>query len=143
MTFLEALYGSQYHEITSKGKDGSKGRFNGNLFLSAFVIICLFLLIAVLSLFVDDFSDKTNQLFHQLFGYSSGKTIGKLLAVPLLALIYLMITKTVGSERNYERITKIFSAYSEEEKQKATKKVLLPFLIILGLLLLFALIPQF
>ena len=29
MTFLEALYGSQYREISERGKDGAKGRFNG------------------------------------------------------------------------------------------------------------------
>lgn len=131
MTFLEALYGSQYDEISKRGKDGAAGRLNGNLFLSAFVIICLFLLIAIPAVFSADFTEGMNRLFHKLFGYSSGKTIGKLLAIPLMGLIYFVISKTVGSIANYERLTKIFDELPEAEKQKANKKVLIPFFVVL------------
>lgn len=39
MTFLEALYGSQYQEIHQRGGDGSKARFNGNLLLAVMVLL--------------------------------------------------------------------------------------------------------
>jgi len=143
MTHIEALYGSQYYEITSKGKDGAAGRLNGNLFLSAFVIICLFLVIVLLTTFFDNFAVETNRLFHKLFGYSSGKTIGKLLAIPLLGLLYFVISKTVGSKSNYEKITKSFMEYPDEEKRKAGMKILKPFLIVLGLLFVLSMVSLF
>jgi len=143
MTYIEALYGSQYYEITSKGKDGATGRLNGNLFLSAFVIICIFLIILVVTTFFDGFAQESNRLFHKLFGYSSGKTIGRLLAIPLIGLLYFIISTTVGSKANYEKITKSFMEYTDEEKRKANIKILKPFLIVLGLLFVFSMISLF
>jgi len=143
MTFIEALYGSQYYEITSKGRDGAAGRLNGNLFLSAFVMICMFLVIVVIITFSDNFTQEINRLFHKLFGYSSGKTIGRLLAIPLIGLIYFAISKTVGSKTNYEKTTKSFMEYPDEEKQKAGMKILKPFLIVLGLLFVLSMVSLF
>jgi hypothetical protein len=143
MTYFEALYGSQYYEITNKGKDGASGRLNGNLFLSAFVIICILLVIAVLLTISDDFTNEANHLFHKLFGYSSGKMIGKLLAIPLLGIIYFAIAKTIGSAANYDRITKSFMEYPEEEKQKANMKILKPFFTVLGLLFVLMMLSLF
>jgi len=142
MTYLEALYGSQYYEIAKKGKDGSAGRLNGNLFLTAFIIISMFLVIALLVSFTD-FSNDINRLFHKLFGYSSGKVIGRLLAIPLMLVIYFVISKTVGSKANYEKIVQSFLTYSDEEKQKATMKLLAPFFIVLGGLLLLSMASLF
>lgn len=41
MSIFEALYGCQYWEIHQQGKDGNKGSFNANLFLSAFIMLIL------------------------------------------------------------------------------------------------------
>ena len=41
MTLLEAIYGSQYQEISQRGGDGSKGRFNGNLLISVIFLLLL------------------------------------------------------------------------------------------------------
>lgn len=49
MTFLQALYGSQYQEIKQRGGDGNKGRINGNVFLSAFIVL---IIIVILQLFL-------------------------------------------------------------------------------------------
>lgn len=133
MTFIEAIYGSQYSEIIKRGKDGSAGRLSGNLFLSAFIIISLFLVLTLISMFFDGFADESSRFFRKIFGHSSGKTIGRLLAIPLLALIYFVIAKTVGSAGNYEKMTKTFDTLPEEEKQKANKKALIPFFIVLGI----------
>ena len=134
MTFIEALYGSQYHELTQNGKDGDKGRFNGNIFLSAFVVLIILAAVGFsiyASTAIDESITKTLANF---FGYDAGKTAGKLLAVPLMVVCYFIISKTVGSERNYNNITERFNALPEEEKKKANKKVLVPFFIVLILL---------
>lgn len=143
MTFLQALYGSQYHELTKKGKDGAKGRLGGNLFLSAFLIILLFLVIVLAGTISPEFTDEMNSIFHHLFGYASGKAIGRLLAIPLLFLIYLLVSSTVGSKKNYQKIAEFFSQLPESEKKKANVKVLLPFMIALGSLFIMSMISLF
>jgi hypothetical protein len=140
MTFLQALYGSQYHELTQKGREGSKGRLNGNLFLSAFIIIILFLIIALAVTVSGEFNDKLNTIFHHLFGYTSGKTVGRLLAIPLLFIIYLLVSTTVGSRRNYNKMVEIFKQLPETEKKKANIKILAPFMIVLGVLFFLSMI---
>jgi len=143
MTYIEALYGSQYYEIKSKGRDGAAGRLNGNLFLTAFIIICMLLFITLLATFSEDFSDDTSRLFRKLFGYSSGKAIGHLLAIPLMGIIYLVVSKTVGSAAKYDKITTSFMEYTEEEKQKANLKILKPFFIVLGILFILMILSLF
>ena len=85
MTFFEALYGSQYYEIHQKGRDGSKGRLNANLFLSAMVILFIFAVLMICISFVPGFKDSLTKSIRNIFGYSSGRSIGKLLAIPLFA----------------------------------------------------------
>ena len=89
MTFLEALYGSQYFEIHQKGKDGNKGRLNGNLFLSALIILFILAILMVCISFVPGFNESMTKGIRSIFGYSSGKSIGKLLAIPALPLSIL------------------------------------------------------
>jgi len=67
MTFLEALYGSQYYEIHQKGRDGNKGRLNGNLFLSTLIILFILALLMVCTSFVPGFNESlTKSICHHL-----------------------------------------------------------------------------
>ncbi len=132
MNYLVALYGSQYYELTNNGKSGDSGRLNGNIFLSAFIILALLLIIVFLATFSEGFSHSLNNLFHSLFGYSSGKTIGRLLAIPLMGLIYFSISQTIGSTANYQKMVDEFNNFPEEDKKKSTIKILKPFFIVLG-----------
>jgi hypothetical protein len=133
MTFLQALYGSQYQEINLQGKDGNKGRLNGNIFLSAFIILVLLdsLILVRLLPGMDTLISKS---LTDIFGYGNGKTAGKLLAIPLLAIIYFVVSRTVGSEANFKMHVENFLRLPIEEKKQANKKLLLPFLILLGVL---------
>ena len=130
MTFLEALYGSQYYEIHQKGKDGNKGRLNGNLFLSALIILFIFAVLMVCISFVPGFNESVTKSVRSIFGYSSGKTIGKLLAIPALAIIYFIILKTVGTETSFRTKVDAFMQYPDEVKKKANAKLLIPFFIL-------------
>ena len=62
MTFLEALYGSQYYEIHQKGRDGNKGRLNGNLFLAAFVVLFIIAVFMISISFVPGFNDSLTKI---------------------------------------------------------------------------------
>jgi hypothetical protein len=135
MTFIEALYGSQYSEIAQNGKDGSKGRLNGNIFLSAFLFLCLILVFLFLTHFSKVFMQSTTNMIVSGFGGMSGKAIGKILAIPIFAIIYLLVTKTIGTEENFKAAVTRFLKYPEETRRKANAKILMPFFIALGLLL--------
>ncbi len=131
MTFLEALYGSQYYEIHQKGRDGNKGRMNGNIFLAAFVILFLFTVLMICIRFAPGFNETVTRSLRKAFGYSSGRSIGKLLAIPLLAIIYLILTFTVGSAINFKKRVDTFMQYPDEIKKKANAKLLVPFFVLL------------
>ena len=135
MTFLEALYGSQYFEIHQKGRDGNKGRLNGNLFLSALIVLLIIAVFMGSITFVPGFEEKVTKNIRSVFGYASGRSIGKLLAIPVFGIIYLIIIKTVGSESNFNRKVDAFMQYPDEVKKKANAKLLIPFFI-LGLIVL-------
>ena len=130
MTFLEALYGSQYYEIHKQGKDGNKGRLNGNVFLSALVVLLILAVLMISISFVPGFEESMTKSVRNVFGYSSGKSIGKLLAIPVFGIIYLIIIKTVGSEYNFKNKVDAFMQYPDEVKKKATAKLLIPFFIL-------------
>jgi hypothetical protein len=131
MSFLEALYGSQYYEIQQRGKDGNKGRLNANLFLSALIILGIFAVIMICVRFVPGINDDLTKSTSNIFGYTSGKNIGRLLAIPLIAIIYFIISKTVGNEHNFKSKVETFMQLPDEVKKKANAKLLVPFFILL------------
>lgn len=135
MTFLEALYGSQYYEIHQKGRDGNKGRLNGNLFLSALILLFLIAVLLLCISFVPGFNESMMKNIRSVFGYSSGKNIGKLLAIPVFGIIYFIIVKTVGTATSFKNKVDAFMQYPDELKKKANAKLLIPFFI-LGLIVL-------
>ena len=81
MTFLEALYGSQYYEIHQRGKDGNKGRLNGNVFLAALIVLFILAVLMVCISFVPGFNDSMTKSVRSVFGYSTGKSIGNVSGV--------------------------------------------------------------
>jgi len=131
MTFLEALYGSQYYEIHKQGKDGNKGRLNGNLFLAAFIILFIIAVMMVCINFIPGFNESFSKKIERAFGSISGRSIGKLLAIPVFAILYFIIMKTVGTEENFKRKVETFMQYPDEIKKKANAKLLIPFFILI------------
>ena len=130
MTFLEALYGSQYYEIDQKGRDGNKGRLNGNVFLAALVVLFILAVFMVSISFVPGFNESLTKSIRSVFGSISGRSIGKLLAIPMFGIIYLIILKTVGSETSFKNKVDAFMQYPDEIKKKANGKILIPFFIL-------------
>ncbi len=138
MTYLQALYGSQYYEIAERGGDTNKSRYNGNIFLAAFIILILLDILLAWIRFVPGANEDVSREMHSIFGFLSGKTIGQVLAIPLFALVYVIITKTVGTEENFKRHVAAFSLLPAEIRKKANRKLLTPFLTLTVLLFLMA-----
>jgi len=135
MTFLEALYGSQYQELKDRGTVAAKGRLNGNVFLTAFIIVIILVVLMSIMSFSDYYNSTWNAAAERLAGDISGKQFGEALAIPVFALIYFVVLKTVGTAANYERLTNNFMQYPDEIKSKANKKLLVPFFVLLAILL--------
>lgn len=133
MTFLEALYGSQHEEIAQNGKDGNKGRLNGNIFLTAMIVLLVFNGFGIMTIISESFKLQSSNFVSDNF--LSGRLAGKLLAIPLFALIYYIITKTVGSEINFKKQVESFYQLPEDVKKQANKKILIPFFIIFAALI--------
>jgi NADH:ubiquinone oxidoreductase subunit 6 (subunit J) len=139
MTFLEALYGSQYYEIEQRGKDGNKGRLNANFFLTALIILAIIAVAMICLRFVPGLNDSLTENSSSFLVFTDGKTIGKLLALPIFGIIYFVIIKTVGNEHNFKRRTEAFMQLPDEVKKKANAKLLTPFFILLVIILVLAL----
>ena len=135
MTFLETLYGSQYYEINQKGRDGNKGRLNANIFLSALVILFLFAVVMICISFVPGFNESLTKSIRNIFGYSSGRSIGRLLAIPLFAVIYFSASISVGNKKNFKARVEKFMQQPDEVKKKANSRLMIPFFI-LGIIVL-------
>jgi len=140
MTFLEALYGSQTAEIKQAGKDGSKGRFNGTIFLTAFLIVAITGVVLMICVFTPSLRDSFAIALRNIFGYSGGKTIGKIIAAVAFVSIYFIVSRTVGREENYLRLVENFNQYPEEVRSKANKMLLVPFFVALGMVIVFGVI---
>ena len=135
MTFLETLYGSQYYEISQKGRDGNKGRLNANIFLSALVILFLFAVVMICISFVPGFNASLTKSIRNIFGYSSGRSIGRLLGIPLFAVIYFSASISVGNKKNFKTKVEKFMQQPDEVKKKANARLLIPFFV-LGVIVL-------
>src|SRR6185436_4364496 len=140
MSYWEALYGSQYYEIQQKGKDGNKGRLNANLFFSAMIVLMIVAMMLICIHFIPGFNEQLANSIRKIFSVSSGKNIGRLLAIPLLGIIYLVVNTTVGNKNNFQRKVDTFMQYPDEIKKKANAIVLVPFFILLGVVLVLSFI---
>ena len=133
MSFLEGLYGSQYYEIQKQGKDGNKGKMNANLFLAALIILAIIAVLMIGVSFVPGFNESLTKSIRNVFGYSSGRSIGKLLGLPLFFLLYFILSLSVGSKENFKIKTEAFMQYPDEVKKKANVKLLIPFFVLLAI----------
>ncbi|WP_430408669.1 hypothetical protein [Kordia sp.] len=134
MTVIDALYGSQYYELKNKGYDVQKGRLYGNLVFAATIMIYLFVIVIIWNFISDDFTKDLTRFLRSIFGRSTGKTIGKVIAIPLIGIIYLIVSLLFGSKKRYEKSYQNFSNASQKEKDNAIGKMVAIFVI--GLLLL-------
>jgi hypothetical protein len=140
VTFLEALFGSQYEEIHKQGKDGNKGRLNANLFLAALILLVIIAILMIGVSFVPGFNDSLTGSVQDVFGNSGGKSIGKLLALPAFMIIYLAINFSIGNQQNFTSKAEAFMQYPDEVRKKANARLIIPFFVLLGFVIVLALL---
>ncbi|HNF49238.1 MAG TPA: hypothetical protein PLF48_07670 [Chitinophagales bacterium] len=136
MSYLEALYGSQYAELVQNGHSGENGRTNGNLFLTAIIIMSFLCGFGVLMLILSALHFPANEWLNNIAVSTglTGKKMGIFVALPLLIIIYFILNKSLGNEEQYKKYCAAYMQATNEEKESANKKTLRP---LFGLIILF------
>ena len=132
MQFFEILYGSQFEEIKNMGKDGSKGRLNANLFLSVMIMMLIIIVFMAADILSNSFSNEMSGIYSRNFDGLSGRSLGKIIAIPFIGVTYLIVSRTVGDETNFKRYTENYTQYPEDVKKQSNRKLLVPFFILLA-----------
>jgi hypothetical protein len=89
---------------------------------------------------VPGFNETVTRQVRSLFGNSSGKTIGRLLTLPFFFLLFWLVQQSTGNVANFKKHVDGFMAYPEEIKKQGNRKILVPFFILLGLVILLVLL---
>ncbi len=140
MNLLQSLYCNQYLDLKKQGKEYAANK-NGNIIVTVALlcnVLTMFFLLAFLS---NVFADVMGDTVRNFFGGSSGKTIGRLIAIILMLIIYPVVTNTVGKKENYDSTIAEFEVLPAEEQKAVAKRGLIYFFgsigaaIVIGLLL--------
>ncbi len=131
--FIQYIYGMQYEELEQKGKDGNKARLNGNLFIAAYLFVVLLLVVLLLLMISPSAGSPL-----QLLGSWNGQALGKLLAVPVFAILYGLTAWGIGTEKKFQKYVKAYKQLSEAEKKRSLQIVIVPFMGMLALMLILA-----
>lgn len=135
MTYLEALYGGQYWEISEKHKDGNLGRKNGNIFLTIWLMMCLVLAYLLMVQIHPPFNRVFN---NRNTAGLSGRSAGKLIALLLFGVTYPVVLYGFGTVKKFDGYVQKFLQYPDEVKKKANKKILIPFFVVLTAIFILA-----
>jgi hypothetical protein len=73
--------------------------------------------------FVPGFNESMTKNIRNIFGYSSGRSIGRLLAIPLIVIIYFILGITTGSKENFRLKVETFMQYPDEVKKGLHEKL--------------------
>ena len=126
MNLLQSLYCNQYLELKQQGKESAANK-NGNVIATVSLFcngITVLLLLSVLSnVFADYMGDTIRNVFHG----SSGRMVGRLIAIIGLALVFPIVKFTVGRKENFDKTIATFEALPEAEQKVVSKRGLIYF----------------
>ena len=120
MNFLDAVYCNQYAELKRMNRDASKGRTNGIILITAMIVINLFTLFILFSV-LGKYSESVglNKFAASMGG---GRSVGKLIAITLFAIIGSIIYFIMGKPAYYNSVIQKFEALESTEQKKMERK---------------------
>ena len=121
MNLFDCVICNQYYDLVNTGRDGSKALFNGNL-LNTTCIFLMLLTLCNLTLMNSALAENLFTWVGSEFGERSGKGLSELMALPLLALIYFIVKKTIGTKTRFDRIISEFDSMDETSKKTIFKR---------------------
>lgn len=121
MNVFQSLYCNQYAELVKTGRDENKARTNG-LLLSA-VCITLNILTLFYLLFVSN--DVVSNWIENFTIGLDGKSMGKLLGVVVIGIVWLILRYTIGTEMYFKNAIEQYNASGEVDKKSINKKAMI------------------
>lgn len=116
MNLFESIYCLMYHDRLKEGYKPSGSPLTSNIVLSLCFVMIIVTLLLLMAFFVPD-------ALEDLFGGGrSGRTIGRLMAIGLLIVIFPIIYYTIGTDKNYDSIINRFTNLSQVEQQEVVTK---------------------
>lgn len=132
MKLIDDILFSQHYELKKKGKPVGSAKNTGLLLCS--VLVVLLLLDLAFLLYV------TGILKVASIGGLSGRSTGRLLAIPVVAIVFYFLYKVAGNQEKYEAMVARNEALSSEAQEvlyhSAMKRFLSIFGTLFGILLL-------
>lgn len=122
MSRLESIYCYLQHERIKQGQPISYSNVTGNIIVSLCIAMIIFGGIFLISTISPTVADMGEDLMKDIFGRTAGKKIGQLLLIMMLAIIYPIISKTIGTQENFEHITAEFLKTPKDEQKIVAKK---------------------
>ncbi|MES1219315.1 MAG: hypothetical protein ABUT20_27675 [Bacteroidota bacterium] len=117
MNFFQCLLCNQYAEISKRGGDARKGQLN--LLLLCTVLITLYIILA----FIVYDSFYPGFLIKKFGGLGmQGKAIGRLLAVVIGVVVFILLKQTIGKKIWYDATIEKFNSMSQEEQDSTRRK---------------------
>jgi hypothetical protein len=126
MNLLQSLYCNQYLELKQQGKESAANK-NGNVIATVSLFCNVVTVLMLLSVLSNFFADYMGDAIRNVFHGSSGRMVGRLIAIIGLALTFPIVKFTVGKKEYFDKTIATFEALPEAEQKAASKRGLIYF----------------
>jgi len=122
MNILSAVYAYFFQESVNRNAPNTTDPVTANIVLSCCMAMLMCSVVGMLIVLVPEAADTFEDLINDVFGRTAGKTIAKLILLPLLGLIYPAIRYTIGTPKNYQRIIGEYESLPESQREAIVNK---------------------
>lgn len=140
MNLFQSLYCNQYHDLKKQGKESAAYK-NGNVLLTVALFCNVVTVVILLSLLSGAFAHYMGGAIRDVFHGSSGRLVGRTIAILGLVVIFPIVKFTIGKKENFDKTIALFEALPEAEQEAISKRGLIYFFgsiigaVVIGLLL--------
>lgn len=122
MNILSTLYANLYHDRIKEGLSVSGSPVTGNMVLTCCLTMALLSSFFVIYLLFPSIADTTEGFLKSIFGRGLGRTIGRIMAILLVLIIYPIVSYTIGSQANYDKTISTYESFSVARKNQIAKR---------------------
>lgn len=122
MTYPETIFAFLHHGRQKENKPLAKIPRTANVVLTVCFVMLIMSVFFTLILISPSLGNGIEDFLEDVFGRTSGRAIGKILAILIMALVYPVIKYTIGTQENFNRLKNIYLGLLPEEQALAAKK---------------------
>ncbi|MEM7106380.1 MAG: hypothetical protein AAF502_24850 [Bacteroidota bacterium] len=122
MNLLKSVYVYLHDARLKEGYTSGSSPTTGNIVLACSLTMLIVSIALSTALLFPDVADWFDDTLKDIFGRSSGKTIGRLIGIALILLIYPILKFTVGTDESFYNAISEYEGMSDEDKEKTAKR---------------------